>query len=272
MDGDERLYYLASLPALFSAESSDASRDMGRGRALSHMARGDENRGERDGADVAALERLRAGDASAVADLYDRYRCAALGLAVKIVRDVEEAEDIVHDAFTTVVERAHQYQPERGSVAAWLLTTVRNLAVDRIRRRARRALIAESELFPETIAHQDGASKNPEEDLTIARARVAVRSAMEALPSAQRHTLLVAFFEGLSYPEMAERDHVPLGTIKSRAARAIHALRAALSDQGWSFSAEVTDEVTAASSGAIGAAKATAAARHDQPAKPTPKG
>jgi RNA polymerase sigma-70 factor (ECF subfamily) len=214
-------------------------------RALSYMLRADENRGERDGADIVVLERLRSGDAGAVADLYDRYRCAALGLAVRIVRDVEEAEDVVHDAFTSVVERAHQYQPERGTVVAWLLTTVRNLAVDRIRRRTRRALIAESELLPETRALLDDRATNPEEDLATSRARVAVRAAMEALPAAQKNTLFVAFFEGLSYPEMAERDNVPLGTIKSRAARAIHALRAALTDEGWDISAELPSVVPA---------------------------
>src|SRR4051794_8730934 len=163
------------------------------------MLQPDESRGERDSADIAALERLRAGDASAVADLYDRYRRTALGLALKIVRDTEEAEDVVHDAFMTIVERAHQYQADRGTVAAWLLTTVRNLSLDRTRRRTRRAQISEMELKPEALAHQ-APSIDPEEQLSLERQRTAVRAAMGILPDAQKRTLVVAFFEGLSYP------------------------------------------------------------------------
>jgi RNA polymerase sigma-70 factor (ECF subfamily) len=201
------------------------------------MLRTDDNRGERDGADLAALERLRSGDPEAIGDLYDRYKRTALGVALKIVRDTEEAEDVVHDAFTTIVERAHQYQPDRGTVAAWLLTTVRNLSLDRTRRRTRRAIISELELRPETLV-KHGPGTDPEEQLSLERQRLAVRSAMGVLPDAQKQTLLVAFFEGLSYPEMAERDNIPLGTIKSRAARAIHALRSCLEEHGWDISAE----------------------------------
>lgn len=202
------------------------------------MVHGEDDRAERDGADIAALERLRTGDATAVADLYDRYSTTALGLALKIVRDAEEAEDVVHDAFMAIVERAHQYQAERGTVAAWLLTTVRNLSLDRTRRRTRRAQIAETDLRHD-VESKSATIDDPERTLSLERQRSAVRRAMEGLPRAQRDTLLVAFFEGLSYPEMAERDGVPLGTIKSRAARAIHALRSSLTADGWGLSAEV---------------------------------
>jgi len=166
-----------------------------------------------------------------------------LGLALKIVRDAEEAEDIVHDAFMAIVERAHQYHAERGTVAAWLLTTVRNLSLDRTRRKTRRAQIAETDLKPELEARGD-AIEDPEQTLSLERERHAVRDAMSILPKAQRDTLVVAFFEGLSYPEMAQRDGVPLGTIKSRAARAIHALRGCLAARGWGGSADVGADPT----------------------------
>ncbi|MFO0613572.1 MAG: sigma-70 family RNA polymerase sigma factor [Polyangiaceae bacterium] len=204
------------------------------------MFHADESRSERDDADTASLVRLQQGDASAIAELYDRYKRTALGLALKIVRDAEEAEDVVHDAFMTVVERAHQYHPDRGSVAAWLLTTVRNLSLDRTRRRVRRAQISEFELKPSVETHTPP-PVDPEVLFTSERQRRAVREAMRALPEAQLNTLMIAFFEGLSYPEMAERDGVPLGTIKSRAARAIHALRSSLSDSGWGMSDELRD-------------------------------
>src|SRR4051812_44286091 len=109
-----------------------------------------QSRSERDARDIEAMQRICNGDeavvAVAVADLYDRYSAMALGLALKIVRDGQEAEDVVHDAFVAVVERADQYRAERGTVIAWLITTVRNLSLDRTRRRTRRAQITEEEL------------------------------------------------------------------------------------------------------------------------------
>lgn len=183
-----------------------------------------QSRSERDALDVEAMRRICGGDDGAVAELYDRYAAMALGLAVKIVRDGQEAEDVVHDAFVAIVERADQYRPERGTVVAWLVTTVRNLALDRTRRRTRRAQITDEELRHEPAEPV----ADPEAIAWLAREREAVRRALETLSEAQRTTLRIAFFEGLSYPEIAERENIPLGTVKSRAARALAALRAAL--------------------------------------------
>lgn len=188
------------------------------------MAFDTQSRSERDAADIHAMRRICEGDDAAVAELYDRYAAMALGLAIKIVRDAQEAEDVVHDAFVAIVERADQYRAERGTVAAWLVTTVRNLALDRTRRRTRRAQITDDELRHEPAEPV----LDPESLSWIAREREAVRRALSTLSGAQRRTLEIAFFEGLSYPEIAEREDVPLGTVKSRAARALAALRAAL--------------------------------------------
>ncbi len=184
----------------------------------------EEDRAARDASDQLALSRICGGEASAVAVLYDRYGATALGLATRIVRDVEEAEDLVHDAFLAVVERAHQYQPERGSVAGWLVTSVRNLALDRVRRRTRREGITRDELRHEPASEPE----TPAGLLELAADARRVREAMARLSPAQRQTLEIAFYEGLSYPEIAAREGVPLGTVKSRAARALWALRAAL--------------------------------------------
>jgi RNA polymerase sigma-70 factor (ECF subfamily) len=188
---------------------------------------GDEqNRAERDAQDARAMRRICDGDDAGLAELYDRYAPMALGLAVRIVRDELEAEDVVHDAFVAIVERADQYKAERGSVVAWLVATVRNLSLDRTRRRIRRAQITDDELRherPEPIA-------DPESLSELARDRAMVVAALAKLSEAQRQTLEIAFFEGLSYPEIAERENIPLGTVKSRAARALAALREAMED------------------------------------------
>lgn len=189
------------------------------------MTMGDEQtRATRDELDARAMRRICAGDDAGLAELYDRYAAMAMGLAFRITRDELESEDVVHDAFVAVVERADQYKAERGSVVAWLVATVRNLALDRMRRRTRRAQITEEELRHEPAE----AVPDPEILTWVEREREAVRRALEKLSPSQRETLEVAFFEGLSYPEIAERQNIPLGTVKSRAARALSALREAL--------------------------------------------
>lgn len=178
--------------------------------------------------DAELLRSIAEGDVRAVGDLYDRYASTLFPIALRILRERSEAEDILHDAFVAVSERASQYAPERGSVVAWLVTLVRNLSIDRTRRRERRGTLAR-----EVLPHEPPASvRDPERLTSEAGEREKIRRALAALPEAQRQTLEVAFFEGLSYPEIAARENVPLGTIKSRAARALAALREALAKEG----------------------------------------
>jgi RNA polymerase sigma-70 factor, ECF subfamily len=186
---------------------------------------GDEqNRAERDALDARAMRRICDGDDAGLAELYDRYAPMAMGLALRIVRDQVEAEDVVHDAFVAIVERADQYRAERGSVVAWLVAAVRNLSLDRMRRRTRRAQITEEELRHEPL----DVVPDPELLIWVERERENVRRALAQLSRSQRETLESAFFDGLSYPEIAQKQNIPLGTVKSRAARALSALRAAL--------------------------------------------
>jgi RNA polymerase sigma-70 factor, ECF subfamily len=179
-------------------------------------------------ADTELLKLIAGGDVRAVGELYDRYSPTLFPIALRIVRDRSEAEDVLHDAFVAVNERAGQYAPERGTVIAWLVTLVRNLSIDRTRRRERRGALAR-----EVLPHEPPASvRDPERLTSDASEREKIRRALAVLPEAQRQTLEVAFFEGLSYPEIAARENVPLGTIKSRAARALAALREALVKEG----------------------------------------
>jgi RNA polymerase sigma-70 factor (ECF subfamily) len=166
-----------------------------------------------------------------VAELYDRHARMLLALSLRIVRDRSEAEDVVHDAFVVVGERARQYVPERGAVGAWLVTLVRNLSIDRTRRRDRRGAIARDVLANDPEALAAGTPVDPETRAVGAADRERVRLALAGLPEVQRATLETAFYEGLTYAEIAEREGVPLGTIKSRAARGLAALRDALGEE-----------------------------------------
>jgi RNA polymerase sigma-70 factor (ECF subfamily) len=183
-------------------------------------------------ADVHLLRRIGEGDLLAVGALYDRYAGTLLAIALRIVRERAEAEDIVHDAFVVVGDRARQYVADRGSVGAWLITLVRNLSIDRARRRERRGAIARDVFAHEPAAEQASLGADPEASMLGADEGSRVRRALASLPEVQRATLEIAFFEGLSYPEIAAREGVPLGTIKSRAARALAALREALQVHG----------------------------------------
>jgi RNA polymerase sigma-70 factor, ECF subfamily len=168
------------------------------------------------------------GDADAMGKLYDRYATTLFPIALRIVRDRSEAEDVLHDAFVAVSERARQYVPERGSVIAWLVTLTRNLSIDRARRRERRGAVTRDVLPYEPPA----SARDPERLTSDAVEREKVRHALASLPEAQRQTLEIAFFEGLTYAEIASRENVPLGTVKSRAARALSALKDALAAEG----------------------------------------
>ena len=166
-------------------------------------------------ADADLLRLIAEGNVRAVGELYDRYSPTLFPIALRILRERSEAEDVLHDAFVAVSERATQYAAERGSVVAWLVTLVRNLSIDRARRRERagRSRARSSLTSPASV-------RDPERLTSEASEREKIRRALASLPEAGRQTLEVAFFEGLSYPEIAARENVPLGTIKSRARRA----------------------------------------------------
>jgi RNA polymerase sigma-70 factor (ECF subfamily) len=112
-------------------------------------------------------------------------------------------------------------------VIAWLAILVRNASIDRQRRHGRAA-----QLGGRAEARPVDDTPDPERSAVATSAREVVRRALAALPAAQRASLEAAFFEGLTYAEIAEREGVPLNTVKSRCARALHTLREALADVG----------------------------------------
>jgi RNA polymerase sigma-70 factor (ECF subfamily) len=167
--------------------------------------------------DVTLVSRIAQGDSAALAELYDRYTGIVRTTLRRIVGEAE-ADDLVHDVFLTVWLRAGTYSPGRACVAAWVTWLARNKAIDhtrRAKRRARASTDVEQELYAPP-SHRSGV------DAARASALVA------ALPADQRSTLEQAFFGGLSYSEIATRDRVALGTVKSRAARAMRAIRRSL--------------------------------------------
>jgi len=164
-------------------------------------------------------------DQSALAELYDRHARPVYSLALRIVRDQGDAEDVVQEVFSQAWRQADRYDPARGNAAAWLLTLTRSRAIDRLRgRQARPWQAAEG---PLSIDLPDG---NLGPDLLAASAEMAgrVKSALQAIPLVERLALELAYFEGHTHTEIAERLELPLGTVKTRIRQGLGRLRAAM--------------------------------------------
>mgnify|MGYP006158020815 CR=1 FL=1 len=181
---------------------------------------------------VALVARLRFGDAEALGRLYDLALGRVYAVALRVLRDPGDAEEVVSDVFLQVWEQAATYCPERGAVMAWLQTLAWSRAVDRLRR-LRRHRVPEG-LHPDALpaAYTPGEG-DPAEGLLDALGNAArVREAFARLSPAQREVLALAYGEDLSHPEIAARTGLPLGTVKSHARRGLAALRAALAGEG----------------------------------------
>lgn len=177
--------------------------------------------------DVALLARVRGGDAHALGRLYDRYSRVLFGVAYRMVGAPETAEEVMQDAFHAVWRRASTYDPARGGPRGWLLTIVRNAAIDRQRVVAPRSR-RESSL--------DDALETPDDDSVEERASSdlrdeRIRSVVATLSPEQRQVIQLAFWGGLSQTEIAARLGIPLGTVKSRVRLAMSKLRAGLVDE-----------------------------------------
>ena len=175
-------------------------------------------------ADARLAARIRAGQAEALGELYDRYASAALATALRVVRDREEAEDVVHDAFVTIWRKIDRFDAERGSLRAWLMTVVRNRGIDRVR--ARRPGV-DLDAADERSLLRTG--PNPTWEAALRQASAAdLRTAMASLPDEQRRAVELAYFEGYTYREVAEMTGVPPGTANGRMRLALGKLREAL--------------------------------------------
>jgi RNA polymerase sigma-70 factor (ECF subfamily) len=178
--------------------------------------------------DQRSLERVAAGDSGGLAALYDRHGRSVYSLALRILGDEGDAEEATQDVFAQAWRSAGQYDPSRGTVVAWLLVMARTRAIDRVRARRVR---------PEGRVHEDDGltlQQLPATDPDVASEMMAaerglrVRRALEELPFLQRVAIELAYYEGLSQREIAERLEQPLGTVKTRMRLGLLKLRDAL--------------------------------------------
>lgn len=178
--------------------------------------------------DREAVARVAAGDADALAELYDRHARPIYSLVLRIVGDEGDAEDVVQEVFAQAWHQAARYDRARGAVGAWLLTIARTRAIDRLRaRKARPDNAAADERVLIMVPGQEPA----QDELVFDHERVArVRAALESLPLLQRVAVELAYYEGLTHTEIAVRLAQPLGTIKTRIRLGLLKLRDALTE------------------------------------------
>jgi RNA polymerase sigma-70 factor (ECF subfamily) len=173
-------------------------------------------------ADRAAIERMARGDHDALGEIYDRHSRLVYSLALRIVRDQSDAEDVVQEVFSQAWRLAARYDAARGTVLGWLLTLSRSRAIDRVRSRKARPEPTSDELLLETLP----ATLVPaDEQLAWAGQATRIRTALEGLSALQRQAIELAFFEGLTHAEIAERLELPLGTVKTRIRQGLLTLR-----------------------------------------------
>jgi RNA polymerase sigma-70 factor (ECF subfamily) len=174
---------------------------------------------------------LGRGDADALGFLYDRYRRLAMAVAYRILEDASAAEDCLQDAFLQVWRNHASFHPERGSVKSWLLTIVRNAAIDRHRGKEGRA---RQDRPIDEVEYLLGETDDPHAQAVESLQAEQIQTAIRNLPDEQREAITLAFFNGLTHQEIAERMGVPLGTVKGRMRLGLKKMRQQLIEGEWS--------------------------------------
>ena len=163
------------------------------------------------------VARVRAGDQQALAELYDRYSHVVYGVALRVLQDTGAAEDVLQDIFLQLWRKPDAFDSSRGSLSAWLAVIARHRSIDRLRKRR-----PETELEDCVIVSATDLRDETERSLVIEKVRVV----MNEMSPDQRAAMEMAFFQGLTHTEIAEKTGEPLGTIKTRIRSGLQQLRA----------------------------------------------
>jgi len=170
---------------------------------------------------------VSAGSTDALATLYDRYSKTLMSLGMRVLKDVAEVEDLLHDVFVEVWEKAGSYDPARGSVRTWLCLRMRSRALDRCKLARRRRVDQLDD--PDSLVKGQGSAILAESAPEVL-GRDKLHEAINDLPDPQQMVISLAYFQGLSCSEIAANLDVPIGTVKSRLAGAKRGLQRAMGE------------------------------------------
>lgn len=166
--------------------------------------------------DTELIAQIARGQQAALGALYDRHSSLLLAVLKRVLRDTQEAEDVLHEVFLEVWQHAADFDPGRGSVRSWLVMRARSRGLDRWRVLVRQRGLAQEALLPN------------EATSTASAENLSVRRALSNLSPELRSLLELGYFEGMSSAEIAAHEGLPVGTVKSRVARALAELREVL--------------------------------------------
>ncbi|MEM9273239.1 MAG: sigma-70 family RNA polymerase sigma factor [Cyanobacteria bacterium P01_F01_bin.143] len=165
--------------------------------------------------DAALMQRIAQKEQPALGLLYDRYARVMYSLAYKMLGTAEEAEEVVLDVFSQVWRTAERYDSQRGRTDSWLFLLTRSRALDRIRRKQRKAKVIEAVTIATKVSLTTS-GMTPEEDLMINDRRQQVKMALAQIPQEQRQIIELAYYQGLSQSQIAKQTGISLGTVKTR--------------------------------------------------------
>jgi len=179
---------------------------------------------ERAQRDRELMARVKAGDETALSDLYDRFSGTLNALALRVLRDTADAEEVVQEVFLHAWNRASTYDPKRSSVSTWLVLVTRSRSIDRLRTRQ------VVDRTHDQVRHQKKLHESPRASADVQKMdrRRRIDAALAGLPDEQRRVLELAYFGGMTQREIAEQTAIPLGTVKTRTLLAMKKLRAEL--------------------------------------------
>jgi RNA polymerase sigma-70 factor, ECF subfamily len=178
-------------------------------------------------ADEELMELVHDGEVRAFELIFDRHASVAFSLAYRMCGRPAMAEDIVQEAFLSLWRSSVAYDPARGSVRAWILSVVRNRAIDAFRREAAKAT---SDLDQHGVVERMPALELTDREVERRDDARQVRDALKGLPADQRQVIELAFFGGFSHSQIAEMLKLPAGTVKGRMRLGLSKLRFALGD------------------------------------------
>ncbi|MEM9150978.1 MAG: sigma-70 family RNA polymerase sigma factor [Cyanobacteria bacterium P01_F01_bin.3] len=175
--------------------------------------------------DVELIHGIAEQDVQALDCLYDRYGQLVYRIALRMLGNIEEAEDLTQDIFLKLWQRQDLYQPHRGALSSFLSVMTRSRAIDRMRSRTSHHRI--TQLWQATVETETN-SNSPLQNLSRQEQIEVIQGALDHLSPAERQVLEIAYYKGLSQSEIAKQTELPLGTVKSRSRQALKKLRNAL--------------------------------------------
>jgi RNA polymerase sigma-70 factor, ECF subfamily len=173
------------------------------------------------------IQQVAKQDRDAFSQLYDRFSTLVFTLAMRMLKARSDAEDLLQEVFVQVWRQAQNYSAERGSPEAWIVNIARSRAIDKIRSIRR---MQKSFVLTDDPARAES-PENVESSSVESETRLAMNSALANLPDMQRKVLELAYFDGLTQSEIADRLAEPLGTVKTRMRSGIQKLREILGTQ-----------------------------------------